>query len=59
VALWRQPVASLRPDLLELFERSELKKYLTEEELPAEAAVPSDASGIEAAPGTAEPKESE
>jgi succinate dehydrogenase flavoprotein subunit len=44
VALWRQPVPSLRPDLLELFEHSELKKYLTEEELPAEVA---------AAPGTA------
>ena len=43
VTLWRQPVVSLRPDLLELFERSELKKYLTEEELPAEVA---------AAPGT-------
>jgi succinate dehydrogenase / fumarate reductase flavoprotein subunit len=49
VALWRQPVVSLRPDLLELFERSELKKYLTEEELPAEA--------VAAAPGTAESKE--
>ncbi len=35
IQLWRQPVMSLRPDLLELFERSELKKYLTEEELPA------------------------
>jgi succinate dehydrogenase / fumarate reductase flavoprotein subunit len=35
VALWRQPVKALRPDLMELFDRSELKKYLTEEELPA------------------------
>ena len=43
IQLWRQPVKSLRPDLLELFESSELKKYLTEEELPAEVA---------AAPGT-------
>jgi succinate dehydrogenase / fumarate reductase flavoprotein subunit len=43
IQLWRQPVKSLRPDLLELFEASELKKYLTEEELPAEVA---------AAPGT-------
>jgi succinate dehydrogenase / fumarate reductase flavoprotein subunit len=49
VALWRQPVVSLRPDLLELFERSELEKYLTEEELPADTAA--------AAPRTAEPKE--
>jgi succinate dehydrogenase / fumarate reductase flavoprotein subunit len=36
VALWRQPVTSLRPDLMELFDRSELKKYLTEEEIAAE-----------------------
>jgi succinate dehydrogenase / fumarate reductase, flavoprotein subunit len=35
VALTRQPVVPLRPDLMALFERSELKKYLTEEELPA------------------------
>ena len=35
IQLWRQPVKSLRPDLLELFEVSELKKYLTAEELPA------------------------
>jgi succinate dehydrogenase flavoprotein subunit len=51
IQLWRQPVISLRPDLLELFERSELKKYLTEEELPAEP--------VAAAPGTAGSKESE
>jgi succinate dehydrogenase / fumarate reductase flavoprotein subunit len=49
VQLWRQPVVSLRPDLLELFERSELKKYLTEEELPAEP--------VAAAPGTAAQEE--
>jgi succinate dehydrogenase / fumarate reductase flavoprotein subunit len=35
VALTRQPVVPLRPDLLALFDRGELKKYLTEEELPA------------------------
>jgi succinate dehydrogenase / fumarate reductase, flavoprotein subunit len=51
IQLWRQPVISLRPDLLELFERSELKKYLTEEELPADP--------VAAAPGTAGSKESE
>ena len=45
VALWRQPVKPMRPDLMALFDRSELTKYLTEEELPAEAAA--------AAPGTA------
>jgi succinate dehydrogenase / fumarate reductase flavoprotein subunit len=50
IALWRQPVKSLRPDLLELFEVSELKKYLTPAELPAAPA--------SAAPGTAGSKES-
>ncbi len=35
VALTRQPVVPLRPDLMALFDRAELKKYLTEEELPA------------------------
>ena len=30
-----QPITPIRPDLLALFERSELEKYLTEEELPA------------------------
>jgi succinate dehydrogenase / fumarate reductase flavoprotein subunit len=33
-ALNRQPMVPLRPDLMALFDRSELKKYLTEEELP-------------------------
>jgi succinate dehydrogenase / fumarate reductase flavoprotein subunit len=33
VQLRRQPVPEIRQDLLELFERSELGKYLTEEEL--------------------------
>jgi succinate dehydrogenase / fumarate reductase flavoprotein subunit len=36
VALRQQPMAPMREDLLALFERSELKKYLTEEELPAD-----------------------
>jgi succinate dehydrogenase / fumarate reductase flavoprotein subunit len=35
VALTRQPVVPLRPDLMALFDRAELKKYLTEKELPA------------------------
>ena len=35
VALTRQPVVPLRPDLMALFDRAELKKYLTEAELPA------------------------
>jgi succinate dehydrogenase / fumarate reductase flavoprotein subunit len=34
VALRRQPLAPMRADLLALFDRGELKKYLTEEELP-------------------------
>src|SRR5690349_10560272 len=33
VTLRRQPMAPMRPDLLELFEVSELKKYMTDEEL--------------------------
>ena len=33
VALRRQPIPEMRPDLLELFEVSELKKYMTEDEL--------------------------
>jgi succinate dehydrogenase / fumarate reductase flavoprotein subunit len=49
VALWRQPVKPMRPDLMTLFDRAELKKYLTEEELPPEAAA--------AAPGTATQEE--
>ena len=34
VAIERQPITPMREDLLELFEISELKKYLTEAELP-------------------------
>jgi succinate dehydrogenase / fumarate reductase flavoprotein subunit len=34
VTLKRQPMIPMREDLLALFDRSELKKYLTEEELP-------------------------
>ncbi|HUN34233.1 MAG TPA: fumarate reductase/succinate dehydrogenase flavoprotein subunit [Trebonia sp.] len=33
VAMTRQPLPKIRPDLLALFEKSELKKYMTEEEL--------------------------
>ncbi len=36
--LTRQPMIPMRPDLLGLFEVSELKKYLTEAELPISAA---------------------
>jgi succinate dehydrogenase / fumarate reductase, flavoprotein subunit len=38
VELTRQPLTPMRPGLLALFDRAELKKYLTEDELPAEAA---------------------
>jgi succinate dehydrogenase / fumarate reductase flavoprotein subunit len=41
VSLTRQPVPAIRPDLLALFERSELAKYLTDDELAAfDAAAP-------------------
>ena len=33
VVLTRKPVPALRPELLGLFELSELKKYMTDEEL--------------------------
>jgi succinate dehydrogenase / fumarate reductase, flavoprotein subunit len=33
VAMTRKPLPTIRPDLLGLFEKSELKKYMTEEEL--------------------------
>ncbi len=36
VALSHKPVPTIRPDLLALFDRGELSKYLTPEELPAE-----------------------
>ncbi|HSN06182.1 MAG TPA: fumarate reductase/succinate dehydrogenase flavoprotein subunit [Candidatus Angelobacter sp.] len=34
VAIYRQPLAPMREDLLELFDVDELKKYMTEAELP-------------------------
>ncbi|HZP50790.1 fumarate reductase/succinate dehydrogenase flavoprotein subunit [Actinocrinis sp.] len=51
----RQPLPKMRPDLLALFERSELKKYLTEEELadlPAPSDAPAAATGTETEKGT-------
>ena len=48
----RQPITPMRPDLLELFDRGELEKYLTDEELPAE---PATATGTATSTGT--PKE--
>ncbi|HET7018857.1 MAG TPA: fumarate reductase/succinate dehydrogenase flavoprotein subunit [Streptosporangiaceae bacterium] len=37
IVLTKQPMIPMREDLLELFDRSELKKYMTPEELPAAA----------------------
>jgi succinate dehydrogenase / fumarate reductase flavoprotein subunit len=50
VRLRRQAMPPIRPDLLALFERSELKKYLTEGELPP-------ATKTAGTPGTAETTE--
>jgi succinate dehydrogenase flavoprotein subunit len=46
VSLRRQPMAPMRADLMALFERSELAKYYTDEELPpaAPAAAPAEES---------------
>ncbi|MGN6792151.1 MAG: fumarate reductase/succinate dehydrogenase flavoprotein subunit [Streptosporangiaceae bacterium] len=38
VVLTKQPMTPMREDLLALFDRAELKKYLTEEELPPQPA---------------------
>ncbi|MFV2174623.1 fumarate reductase/succinate dehydrogenase flavoprotein subunit [Actinomadura sp. LOL_016] len=48
VELTRQPMSPMRTDLLGLFETDELKKYLTAEELPADATA-SGAAGPDAA----------
>ncbi|HXR70936.1 fumarate reductase/succinate dehydrogenase flavoprotein subunit [Actinocrinis sp.] len=51
----KQPLPKMRPDLLALFERSELKKYLTEEELaelPASSAAPAAAVATQPEKGT-------
>jgi succinate dehydrogenase / fumarate reductase flavoprotein subunit len=50
VQLTKQPMEPMRPDLLALFDRDELKKYLTDEELPPETAAPAN-------PVPAEPEE--
>jgi succinate dehydrogenase / fumarate reductase, flavoprotein subunit len=42
VALIRQPMPPMRADLLALFDRAELKKYMTEEELPPEPPAPAE-----------------
>jgi len=47
VELTRQLMTPMRPDLLALFDRDELKKYLTNEELPAPSAEAAAAAGSE------------
>jgi succinate dehydrogenase / fumarate reductase flavoprotein subunit len=47
VELTRQLMVPMRPELLALFERDELKKYLTDEELPAPSAEATAAAGSE------------
>jgi succinate dehydrogenase / fumarate reductase, flavoprotein subunit len=42
VAMTRKPIPAMRPDLLGLFEKSELKKYMTEQELAGLPAAPSE-----------------
>jgi len=44
VELTHQPLPAMRPDLLELFDKSELKKYMTEEELAGLPSAPPAAS---------------
>jgi succinate dehydrogenase / fumarate reductase flavoprotein subunit len=47
VVIARKPVTPMRPELLALFDRAELRKYLTEEELAdRDAAVGADQEGI-------------
>ena len=47
IVLTRQPMPPMRDDLIALFDRAELKKYLTEEELPPEPTRETAAAGEE------------
>jgi len=47
IVLTRQQMPPMREDLIALFDRAELKKYLTEEELPPEPARETAAAGEE------------
>ncbi len=55
VVLVKQPMPAMRGDLLALFDRGELKKYLTEEELPPEPAPAPETAATE--PTATEPEE--
>ncbi len=48
VELRHQPLVPMREDLLALFDRDELKKYLTQDELPAAAPAPAGTNSQEA-----------
>jgi succinate dehydrogenase / fumarate reductase, flavoprotein subunit len=50
IKITRQPTPPMRADLIALFDRAELKKYLSEEEM---AALPPEAATAAQAPGTA------
>jgi succinate dehydrogenase / fumarate reductase flavoprotein subunit len=55
IVVTKQPMLPMREDLLALFDRAELKKYLTEGELPAEAAAAEPpATGQPAVPAAAQ-----
>jgi succinate dehydrogenase / fumarate reductase, flavoprotein subunit len=54
VGLTRKPLPTMRPDLLALFDKAELKKYMTEEEL---AGLPSAPSAVSASASAATPTE--
>jgi succinate dehydrogenase / fumarate reductase flavoprotein subunit len=45
VSMVRQPLPTIRPDLLALFAKSELKKYMTDEELADLPESASDSAG--------------
>ena len=55
VALHRKPLPPMRPDLLELFDVSELKKYMTDEELAGCLTPDSPAEETPSAPPTGAP----
>ncbi len=50
ISVTEKPIAPIRPDLLALFERSELEKYLTVDELPEE--LPDELPATDGPPGT-------
>jgi succinate dehydrogenase / fumarate reductase, flavoprotein subunit len=53
ITITRQPTPAMRADLLALFDRDELKKYLTEEELAGLPAQPAAATAAASAPAAA------